>query len=468
MNTATYAVRNSAPLLDLKGAARQVLPNLLGFPLSEAPVNVRAHAQFRWNLAALQAEQVRAELEVMGREFQLVQQPLLERGASLVTQRDEAQRQLHLPVSPVPEEQAELARLHSRLEQAEEALPLVEQASAQALADAGLTRREEVNLSEDEVASLGSELGAFAPYPASRLKGWISALPGILVGPALWELGLRTAWAQLGLDESLDAAGVAVACLLGVGIALTLKAVLEDRAASSARHDAARRGQISEAGRAAYLLRWQLAGHLVLVLLLVGFALIEANLVRQALEATDVAARQLAQPLWLAMLGALVALTPASLHGVNVGRRKGQDSAFAELRARSRVQALEAKRTRPEVRQAIVRVAALDSASAQVERARLKLGQSQAQVLARAQGEQAARTVHIGWIEAEMEAVTQRLQLHEADYGRRLEQASQRADQATAAALAGFEKLSSGTGKAPGFLARLKKAFRPGRQEVLA
>lgn len=457
-NATTYPVRNNAPLLEARGALRRVLPDLRLVELQEVPQNSVEYARFLWGTAQVQAHKLHLELQRLEKNYQEVQVPFLIRQAHLNAQRDEVQQQLSLPLTYTGSETAELQRRQDSLDRLEDRQIEAEAAHASALAAAGMTDTQEFNLSPDETQHLGSERGFFCPLPTSRVWGWAVVLPGLLIGPALWTSGLEDWWRGLGLPDQADAAGILFCGVIGIAIAHTLKAVLENLSAQAAQHDAARRGVLPSAEQHAHYRRWSVTLHLITWFLVVAFAFIEAHLVQQALSASDPSTR-LSEGTngWLTLIGALVALTPASLLGVTQGRQKGYDAVSQEYRARSRHEALKTKRAKPEVQLAILTTTALNHLKTQIERAQGCLEQVKADALARHERQQAALNYKLRTLDADLNTIKHELLVLEADYGRRCEQAHQQADQSTQEVLDAFKKLSSDT--TPGFLGRLRGAF---------
>lgn len=463
LTAATFPVRNDAPLRDRQGQLRRVMPNVAGVNVQQPPLNEQEHAMFKWALAQRQAVTLPDEVAALTQEFQQVEKPLLERQAALLEQRAEVRERLSQPLTLTEQEVQQLQARQDELQAAETALPAAEQSSTEALAAAGMVSREELHLNPDAKLHLGSEGGAYAPYTTAKVWGWAVMLPGVLMAPALWDAGLRSTWMALGLDSQWDVAGVAFAALVGIAVAHTLKGVLEGRAASAARHDMAQRGALPGEEYHAHLQRWQWASNLTVAVLILLFAFIEANLIQASLGATDPQARLSGNAHWLTLIGALVALTPALLYGVNVGRQRGWDTAASELRARSREQALRSQRAQPAVQEAIRQVGALDNALVQWERSKVNLAQARASMAERHAQEQASTQAMLNFIEGDLTTVQRDLDVHRADYGRRLEQLYQRADQRTEIALLAFQK----TSRRPGLLERLWQALRPGQREVL-
>lgn len=440
-------VRNGAPRLDARGRALSVTPWLDRLGDQGVPLNTAEHARLLWRVAQAQAADVPLLGGQLTAQFAAVDAALREQEVQLTAQRDRLQAvwQTELPLSDV--DAADVRQRQEAVTRADTGVQRAQEQLAAALAHAGLCGREAFDLHPDQVAYLGADQGTFPQVPKARVWAGAALLASLLMGPALYELGLRAMWLGLGLPESLDPAGVGVACVIGVAVAATLKAVMEQLAFHAAARSAAR--QVRLAGQPerldAFLRRHQWWGGLALAVTFGIFAYIEGTLVSSSFAAGDVNARVSGgESPWLQVLSGLIALLPSSLLGIVTGQFQARVLAARSVSARARQEARQALLARPDVRAALAAAHQLDAAQDALRRAEARLETCRAEVEARRTQARARLDAQLADVQTRLTDVRQRRSVAEADFGRRLEELHQRADQSAELALQAYAKASRG------------------------
>ncbi|CAM4310248.1 hypothetical protein [Deinococcus marmoris] len=446
-STAPSAVRNGAPRVDARGRRVRITPWLDRLGEQAVPVNGAQYARFLWVVAQGQAADLRDLGAALNAELREVSAPLLAREARLEARREALLEALHRPPTLSAAWAAQLQAAQTCAQAREERLVAAQDLLAGRLAEAGLAGRADLDLNADQITALGMETGAFQDIPHARPAALVSMGAALLMGPALYELMLRQAWLGLGLPESLDALGVVVAAVIGVFIAMTLKLVMEWLALHAGLRSGAR--HIRAAGDAARLDRFLRRHHAYALVAWLGlaalFAFIEGNIVASGFAALDPEARtQGGVSGLLPVIGALIALLPSAILGMLSGQRTARVLTGARLGAHARQNKREQHLARQDVRAALGDAARVEIALGNLERAESRLVAAQAEIQADRQMAQQLTQTELTAVQELLEGVQRDLAVLCADYGRRLEELHQRADQSAEEAMSAFRKQSGG------------------------
>jgi hypothetical protein len=445
--------RTGAPHLDRRGRAIRMTPWLAQMGQQQVTLNRVDHARLLWQVAQVQAAEVQRQSDGLTAEWRELVQPLRQREAGLV----ERQTALTAPVlSPVSAQAAQrLQGAEARAEQADTDLISAEDLLAERLGAAGLNGREDFSLSADNGTQLSLVGGAAERVPLAKVWPATTLAASLLMGPALYELGLRAAWLGLGLPEALDPAGIGLACVIGMAIAWTLKSVMEQLALHAGLRSGAYHALLAQEARAtddpgrlkAFLRRRGYIGMLLLALTAVLFAFIEGNLVASSFAAGDVGARVGGgDNALLHLMSGLIALLPSSVWGMACGQRTARVLIGESLSAQARSEMQRAHRADPDVRAALVAAHRADAAQERLGRAEGHLAQVRAEIAAERQQLEVARQSELQAVQSHLTDVRQRLRVLDAEYSRRLEDVHQRADQSAEAALSAYRKQSGSVG----------------------